>query len=479
MKTSMTTRTRFAPSPTGYLHIGGARTALFNWLFARHSRGIFILRIEDTDRERSRREYEREIMDDLKWLGMDWDEGPDVGGPNGPYRQSERMDIYTGYSERLLKEGRAYHCYCTRQRLEGLRRSQIERGIPPRYDGRCRDLRDRTGRNGEYTIRFRVPEGVLEFRDLVHGTVRFDTRDIGDFIIVTSTGIPTYNLAVVVDDALMEISHVIRGDDHLSNTPKQILLFNALGLKVPEYAHIPLVVSGDTVPLAKRRGDFTVRAFRERGFLPEALVNSMARLGWSPGEGLLGMEELVSRFRIEDLSRSPSVYDPSMLERFNRMAIRNSSAERLLGLVNIPSKERFSREWLKDVVELVRENGVTLRDIEGFVLPFVEDDIRIAEDGRAILHEPASMEVIEALKEEIKKVSELNEHTFDGIIDNLKKRLGLSGRRLFLPMRVALTGRTEGVELRGVFLLLGRERILERLGKVRESLKGEPSTEGR
>jgi glutamyl-tRNA synthetase len=300
-------RLRFAPSPTGLLHVGNARTALFNWLLARGGGGTFILRIEDTDVERSTPESEAGILEDLRWMGLTWDEGPDVGGPRGPYRQSERLDLYASYARRLIEQGAAYYCFCPAEQIEADRRAAMEAGRPPKYSGRCRDLsRGESGArvsSGEAAvIRFRVPEGRdVVFQDVVRGEVRFSTEVIGDPVLVRSDGNPAYNFTVVIDDVLMDITHVIRGEDHISNTPRQVLLYEALGFRPPVFAHLALVLGPDHAPLSKRHGATSVAEFRARGYLPEALVNYLALLGWSPGGGdeLLDIHELARRFALE------------------------------------------------------------------------------------------------------------------------------------------------------------------------------------
>src|SRR5712691_6473228 len=317
-------RVRFAPSPTGQLHVGNARTALFNWLLARGSTATFILRIEDTDAERSTRGSEEAILRDLRWLGLDWDEGPDVGGAAGPYRQTERLHLYQSYAKELLASDRAYYCFCSMTQLEGERQAAAVEGRPARCACRrlSRDQAQARIATGERpAIRFRVrEEGDVVFQDLVRGDVRFPIDVIGDPIIVRANGIPAYNFAVVVDDALMEVTHVVRGEDHISNTPRQILLYEALGFAPPVFAHLALVMGPDHSPLSKRHGATSVVEFRARGYLPEALANYLALIGWAPGEGeeLLPLEELARRFRLEDVGRSAGVFDVEKLAWVNR-----------------------------------------------------------------------------------------------------------------------------------------------------------------
>jgi glutamyl-tRNA synthetase len=461
----MTVRTRFAPSPTGLLHVGGARTALFNWLFARGSYGSFILRIEDTDRARSKRAYEESLIEDLKWLGLFWDEGPDAGGPNGPYRQSERGAVYLDHARRLVGEGLAYRCYCTVKRLDELKRKQTEAGMPPRYDGRCRDLKEPPeGINP--VIRFKVPDSTVEFIDLVRGPMSFEAgKAVGDFIIIGSDEAPSYNFSVVVDDGLMGITHVIRGEDHLPNTPRQVLLFKALGLELPEYMHLPLVLAGDRTPLSKRQTGASIRELREEGYLPEAVLNAMARLGWSPGEGFLSLKDMVKIFSAERVSKSPSVFDMERLKRFGKESMAGADTDMLVGLV-LPYLSGVERDWLSVAVECVKGDCTTVRDIPLFLAPFLKYEL--TDEAKRVLSEPHASEVIKVLREEIEGVQRLDGESYRAISDKLKERTGKKGKTLFMPVRAALTGRITGIELEKVFLLLGKERVMERLSSCLE-----------
>src|SRR5688500_7930475 len=334
-------RLRFAPSPTGQLHVGNARTALFNWLLAKGQDGTFILRIEDTDIERSSRESERAILEDLRWMGLDWSEGIEAGGDRGPYRQTERLHMYRAYAVELLSSGAAYYCFCSAEQLEADRQAALAAGRPPQYVGRCRDLtrddaRRRIEKGERAVIRFRVPEGNRDivFNDLVRGEVRFSTDVIGDPVLVRSDGVPAYNYAVVIDDALMEITHVIRGEDHISNTPRQVLLYEAFGWRPPTFAHVSLVMGPDHSPLSKRHGATSVAEFRARGYLPEALTNYLALIGWSPGadEEVLPIDELARRFRIEDVGHSAGVFDVEKLAWVNRHYLKAAAPDRLARL---------------------------------------------------------------------------------------------------------------------------------------------------
>ncbi len=457
----MKPRTRFAPSPTGSLHIGNARTALFNWLFARHIGGDFILRIEDTDIERSSAIHEASIFEDLKWLRLGWDEGPDIGGKWGPYRQSERLAMYKELADRLVVKGAAYNCYCTKERLEGLKKSQLASGVPPRYDNRCRGLKDSEVPAGvSPAVRFKVSPKDVSFADGVHGEVIFDSRSFGDFVIMGSDGAASYNFAVVADDALMGITDVIRGDDHLSNTPRQILLFESLGFKPPRFSHIPLVLGPDRLPLGKRDISASLRSLREEGYLPEAVLNSIARLGWSPGEGFLALDEMARLFDIGRLSRSPSVFDPSTLKRYNKIAISALSPGELFGLMGLKADE-----GLKKALEAIRPNAVTIGDLKRLLGPFT-DGLVFTDEARSILSEPYAKELLKAFLKEAEGAEAIDETNYLNIMNGVKRTTNEKGKRLYMPIRAALTGQAEGIELVTILKLLGRDRVIERLKKA-------------
>lgn len=456
----MGVRTRFAPSPTGHLHIGSARTALFNWLFAKRFNGQFVLRIENTDIARSSVEFEKSIYEDLRWLGLDWDEGPDKGGGKGPYRQSERFKLYAELADGLLSKGSAYNCYCTKERLQEVKERQIASGHPPRYDGKCRDLKpDEIPQGVKPVIRFLVPEKTIHFTDGVHGQMIFDTRAFGDFVIIGSDGIAGYNFAVVVDDALMGITHIIRGDDHISNTPRQILLFEALGFTVPSFSHIPLVLAPDKTPLSKRHASASLKELREEGYLPEAIINTIARLGWNPGEEFLSLDALAKEFSIDRLSKSGSVFDTEKLKYYNKKALEQTDAGLIMELASIKSDGRT-----RDAVELVKANAVTIKDIRHLLKPFTgEPDF--SDEARNILKEDYSKKVVKAFRMEAEKIDSFDEASYKSIIEAVKKDAGEKGKRLFMPIRSALTGEVEGIELVNVLKLLGRDKVIERLKK--------------
>ncbi|HLG54540.1 MAG TPA: glutamate--tRNA ligase [Vicinamibacterales bacterium] len=461
-------RLRFAPSPTGQLHVGNARTALFNWLLARGQGGTFVVRIEDTDVERSTRESESTILDDLRWLGLDWTEGVAVGGDYGPYRQSERLHIYRAHAVELMSTGKAYQCFCSPHQLEEDRQAALRDGRPPLYVGRCREIpRDQARRrveNGEpAAIRFRVPERGpgqdVIFQDLVRGEVRFGTEVIGDPVIVRSGGVPAYNFAVVIDDALMAISHVVRGEDHISNTPRQVLLYEAFGWTPPVFAHVSLVLGPDHAPLSKRHGATSVREFRERGYLPEALTNYLALIGWSPGEGeeLLPMEELARRFRLEDVGHSAGVFDVEKLAWVNRHYLKTADPVRLVEIAMpylhgagwISDATAADREFLAQIVPAAAASADRLEQVPARLAFVFEYSAARALESPVIRDEAqASRAVIEALAEELQQSPPLlDREAFRAAATRVRERTGQKGKALFHPIRLALTGETEGLEL--------------------------------
>lgn len=458
-------RVRFAPSPTGYLHVGNARTALFNWLFARQKRGVFILRVEDTDVERSRQEFYLRLMSDLRWLGLDWDEGPDVGGDYGPYRQSERLEIYRLYTQQLLETGRAYYCFCTPEELDRARREALAAGRMPIYSGKCRHLpleeaAARVARGEKAAVRLRTPDkGELVFNDLVHGELRFQLDVIGDPILVRSNGLPAYNYAVVIDDHLMEVTHVIRGEDHISNTPRQILTYQALGWQPPQFAHLSMVMGEDNTRLSKRHGATSVEQFAQEGILPEALFNYLAFLGWSPPEGqeVLSREELVKLFNLSRVSRSAAIFDYQKLYWLNRQHLKRlnpaEKVDRVLPFLRkaglLPEKlTREHRLWLEKAVEALVEGVNKLSELpQKFNLFFEFDLERMEADARRILQAESARVVLEALAEELDQQSTVNFEEFSKIAREVKQKTGVKGKELFHPIRVALTGQTSGLEL--------------------------------
>ncbi|MCX6542892.1 MAG: glutamate--tRNA ligase [Acidobacteria bacterium] len=499
-------RLRFAPSPTGLLHVGNARTALFNWLLARGGGGTFILRIEDTDVQRSTRESEAGILEDLRWMGLTWDEGPDVGGPHGPYRQSERLGLYASYARALIEQGAAYHCFCTTEQIEADRRAAMEAGRPPKYVGRCRDLppdqaSERVAAGESAVIRLRVPENRdVTFQDVVRGEVRFSTDVIGDPVLVRSDGNPAYNFTVVIDDALMAITHVIRGEDHISNTPRQVLLYEALGFQPPVFAHLALVLGPDHAPLSKRHGATSVAEFRARGYLPESLVNYLALLGWSPGGGdeLLDIRELARRFALESVGHSAAVFDREKLAWVNRHYLRLASPGRLTDLA-LPSFRAAgyllndspeARAFIESVVPMASDSVDRVDQMPErlrFLFVFDPAEALGRDDVGDVLREPGAREVIDQLARELADAGRLDREAFRAAAARVKQATGHKGKHLFHPIRVALTGEAGGPELdlavpaidRGAELSAscGLSPIVgcaERAAKLAEAMKGRP-----
>lgn len=477
-----TVKVRFAPSPTGHLHIGNVRTALFNWLFARHNKGVFLLRIEDTDLERSNKESEEYILEDLRWLGLHWDEGIDVGGNNGPYRQTERLDIYHKYIEYLLQERFAYKCYCTEEELKQMREDQLEFGTMPKYDGKCRHLSLEEQRVLEQTrrptIRFRVPDGQICFSDLIRNTITFDSETVGDFVIARSDGMPTYNFAVVIDDALMGITHVIRADEHIANTIRQVLLYKALGFTTPEFAHVSMILGSDRSKLSKRHGASSIQHYREEGYLPEALLNYLALLGWSDssGEEILDPQELIARFSLDRIARSPAVFDIAKLRWMNSQYIKKESIEHLLELA-VPHllKAGFFSEplgdsdkaWITQFIDAVRDHLEVLAQIVGYARVFFSD-IEFPEDATAAKY-VAKEEWNTVIGHTKSKLSKCNNYAPDlihKVLQSIPVDLGFGMKKTFMPVRVALTGSTTGIELHNIVSLLGKDTTLKRLERA-------------
>ncbi len=473
---SVSLRLRFAPSPTGELHVGNARTAALNWLFARSCGGTFVLRIEDTDRERSTDAFAAGICDDLHWLGIEWDEGPGRGGACGPYRQSERFDLYERYLARLREDGAVYPCYCTEGELEEERSLQLARRVAPRYNGKCRNLtpdqrRSEEERGRKPAWRFRSAPAALSFDDLIRGTVKFEGADIGDFIIVRSSGLPAYNFAVVVDDHLMRISHVIRGEDHLSNTAPQLMLYRALGFDPPVFAHHSLVLGADHAKLSKRHGAVSVRAFRNEGFLPEALLNYLALLGGSVAEGkeIGSSAELIAAFSLDRLGKGGAVFDEDKLKWLNAAHLKRIDGDRLVELLLPFSGEAGKRMADEDrnrfrrVAEACRDNLRTLADIAPLVEIF--DPLRFSPAPESLRTAGREGEVLAAFLEGFRQVP-AGDGYFRRVVRYAEERTGRKGRRLLLPLRLALTGRSDGPELERIVALLGSEDALARIEKA-------------
>jgi glutamyl-tRNA synthetase len=467
-----TLRLRFAPSPTGHLHIGGARTALFNYLLARKTGGVFVLRLEDTDVERSTTEFEREILRDLRWLGLTWDEGPERGGPFGPYRQTERRDLYDAAIERMLANGTAYRCTCSSQRLDEVRETALANGQKPRYDGHCREM-GLGASCGPHVIRFRMPEqGENLVDDLCKGPVTIRNEELDDFVIRRSDGVPTYNFAVVVDDWTMGITHVLRGDDHLNNTPKQIEIYKALGAPVPRFGHMPLILGPDGSRLSKRHGATSVDAYREMGYLPEALVNYLTRLGWSHGDmELFSVEEALEVFDVSDIGRSPSKWDMDKLSWVNQHWIQRAPIERL-GELALPF---FSRRGVEvdavraaHAVETVRSRSRTLQEAADMAHFYFVDDDAVEVDPKAFRKflTPENASRLEEIRALLAGLPVWTRQGLDETLTAWVQARGLGLGSIAQPMRVSITGRQVGPGLFETLEVLGRDSVLRRIERA-------------
>ena len=452
-------RSRFAPSPTGYLHIGGARTALFSYLFARGHGGKFVLRIEDTDRERSTPESVRAILDGLRWLGIDWDEGPSF--------QSERIELHRTGVEELLRRGRAYRCYCAPEELERKRQVAQKAGRKPVYDGTCRDRREQL--ESPFAIRFRAPQsGETAFRDLIKGPVVFQNQELDDLIIARSDGSPTYNFCVVMDDHDMRITHVVRGEDHLNNTPKQIQIYEALGYPVPEFAHVPLILGLDRSPLSKRHGATSVTTYRDLGYFPEALVNYLVRLGWSHGDQeIFTREDLVEKFRIEDVGASAGVFNPEKLEWVNFHYMKTLPLERLVTDLKPFLEEKghlgLDDRWIGKVVTTLRERAKTLVELMSFASFYLCDDVAIEPKAAAKFLKPEIQPVLEELASRLETIDEWKATTVQKVFETLMKERSLNLGKIAQPVRVAVTGGAVSPGIFEVLEVVGREKTLKRL----------------
>ena len=483
----MVPRVRFAPSPTGYLHVGGARTALFNWLYARRHGGVFILRIEDTDTERSSWEMVGGILEGMKWLGLDWDEGPEVGGPHEPYFQSERLARYRTMAGRLVTEGHAYYCYCSPDRLREAREKAEARGEAWKYDRACLALAPEQIAEFETTgapraIRFKVPEGHTHFDDAVHGPIEFEHSNIEDFVILRSDTYPTYHLSVVVDDVDMRITHVIRGDDHISNTPKHVLLFGAFGSPIPRFAHVPLILGSDKKRLSKRHGATSVTEYKRLGYLPDAMVNFLALLGWSPGDDreLLSREELIGAFSLEGISGGNAVFNTEKLDWMNGQYIARLPVHELAGHVepllsdaglwpSNPTAEH--RAFLARLLELLRPRAKRLTDFVEQARPFFVDTVEYEPEAIEKHLSTAGLEDhVAALATTLRTVSPFDESHVEAAVRGTASERGLKAGNLIHATRVAVTGRTTSPGLFEVLVLLGRDRTVDRLSRLRSFL---------
>ena len=505
---TQSTRVRFAPSPTGLLHVGNARTALYNWLFARHNSGEFLLRIEDTDVERSEVRHETQLMEDLRWLGLSWDEGPtfeDIGGggPHGPYRQSERLAIYRQHTERLLAEGKAYRCFCTPEELEAERRQAVAEHRPQVYTGRCRAIppseSEARAASGEaFAVRLRIPDQPLRFHDIVRGEVEFQPETVSDPILVRSArgdepGVPVYNYVVTVDDALMEITHVIRGDDHISNTPKQVAIYEAFGWPVPHFAHLSTILGSDRERLSKRHGATSVASFREMGILPEALVNYLALLGWGAEDGkteTFTLDELVRAFKLERVTASPAVFDWDKLHWLNRHYLKLAEPSRIealtwpffVGAGLLPELAVASGEatnWFAKLLQVLLPSVNQLDELTkkaDFVFRLDPDQMRANEENAALLGTESAQRVLEAFAERVLAGHEpVTPEQFKAWMNEVKAATGVKGKELFHPVRIVLTGSHSGPEFDKLIPLIEEGSRLtglpEQIPSVRERVE--------
>lgn len=452
-------RLRFAPSPTGHLHIGGARTAIFNWLYAQKLKGTLILRIEDTDRERSTDEYTKSILEGLEWLGLDWDEGP--------YHQIERMDLYKSHVDKLLAAGQAYKCYCTPEELEERKKQALARGEKPKYDGRCRNADQ--NQQKKFCIRFRTrEEGATTVEDLIKGTVLFQNAELDDLVIQRTDGIPTYNLCVVIDDALMRVSHIIRGDDHLNNTPRQIQLYEALGYKPPLFAHLPMILGADRTRLSKRHGATSVLAYKEMGFMPDAMINFLARIGWSHGDQeIFTRDELIEKFAFDHVGKSGGVFNQEKLLWLNGHYIRTTDNKSLaVPLIPFLEKEAVRvvlDEFFYQAIAMTKEKARTLIELAQLVKPFLVEEVSYSEETQKFLQEKERlMEILQLLEGETQFDPVSLKATFERFLAERKMKLGNFAQ----PLRAALTGTTVSPGIFDLIALLGKERVLKRIRKV-------------
>lgn len=475
-------RVRYAPSPTGHLHIGNARTALFNYLYARNQGGKFIIRIEDTDTKRNIEGGEESQLTYLKWLGMEWDESIDVGGEYGPYRQTERLDIYKKYWQDLIDRGLAYFCYCTEEELEQEREEQMSRGETPRYSGKHRNLTEDERKAYEAegrvpSVRFRVPEEkIYTFNDMVKGAISFNSKETGDFVIVKKDGIPTYNFAVALDDHLMKITHVLRGEDHISNTPRQLMIYEAFDWEPPVFGHMTLIVNENHKKLSKR--DESIIQFIEQydklGYLPEALFNYISLLGWSPEgeEEIFSKDELIKIFDPSRLSKSPAVFDTNKLAHLNNSYIKNAEPKRIADLA-IPHLQQAGllpgeldadkQAWAEELVALYQEQMVAASDIVELASLFFKDEVEFEDEAESVLKEEQVPAVLRAFADKVETSADFTASHMQALIKEVQKETGFKGKQLFMPIRVALTGQTHGRDLNATIYLLGRDKVLGRL----------------
>ena len=478
-------RVRFAPSPTGYLHVGGLRTALYNFLFARHNNGKMVLRIEDTDRTRYVEGAVENLIRTLKWTGITYDEGPDIGGPYGPYVQSERLELYREHAQKLIEMGHAYYCFCTPERLEKMRAEQIARKEPPRYDGTCRrlspeEVAEKLQSGIPHVVRLKMPqEGETTFQDIIRGEVTFQNALIDDQILLKSDGYPTYHLANVVDDHYMKITHVIRGEEWLPSVPKHIQIYRAFGWDVPQMAHLPLLLNPDRTKLSKRQGDVAVEDYIAKGYLPEALINFVALLGWNPGteEEFFTLEELIEKFTLERVNKAGAVFDIQKLNWMNGVYIRKLPEDRLIEFLT-PFLEKAGydvsdRERTRKIILAVYKGIEKGEDIARAASIFYHDRLTIEEpEAIEFLKKDTSRTVLELFSRKLDSVDKLDMDTFKQIMKEIQKETGIKKQELWMPVRIAITGVTHGPELPLVIEILGLEKVRQFVRQVLQEFYG-------
>ncbi len=485
------TRVRFAPSPTGHLHVGNARTALFNWLFARHCGGTLVLRIEDTDLARSHETHVQNILKDLRWLGLDWDEGPDIGGEVGPYQQSQRLGIYQQYLKKLIDRGLAYPCFCSLDELEKKRQDQLDEHQASKYDGTCRAIPredwDRLSRERAPSWRFRMPEKTVVLHDLIRGQVVFDTSLFGDFIIMRPSGVPSFHFAVAVDDVCMKITHVVRGEDHLTNTPRHLALFEALGEEAPQFAHMSMVMGPGKTKLSKRHGAVSIAQYRERGYLPGGLANYIALLGWAPPSEIMTLEEMVPHFDLERVGKSASIFDPDKLDWVASQHVRREDPSRLASL-SIPylqqaglisgevAEDRF--QWLIRIIGVLKDYVPCLSRIPDHARMFFAERLdygALPEPARLLLQVPGVSGMLQAAAAVVEAQEAELAPEFVGLLaQRVKEQTGWGGKKFYMTFRVAVTGQEHGPELAEVVSILGAKTVAGRLRQALEYLTAAP-----
>lgn len=483
-------RVRFAPSPTGMLHIGGARTALFNWLYARHYNGTFVLRIEDTDQVRSTEEAVNVILEGMKWLGLYWDEGPGKGGEYSPYYQMQRLHLYQKYAKQLLKDKKAYYCYCTREELAESREKQSKENKSLKYDRHCLSLSEEDKKRYEAegrkpVIRLKIPTKEIAFNDLLRGEVTFDGGLLSDFVIVKSDGIPTYNYAVVIDDALMKITDVMRGDDHISNTPKQIVIYEALGFDVPKFAHIPMIMGEDHAKLSKRHGAASVMEYRKMGYIPEALVNYIAHLGWSSGSNreIFSVEEIAKEFTLDKISKHAAVFSMEKLNWFNSEYLKKMPIDFLTKMLlpflkeanYIENEENLSpakNEYIKEVLKLMQGRIKNFSQFMDYADYFFVDKINIEPQAfGSVLNKEGVPGILQALEEKLSAIKCWDEESIENAVRKVASSLQIKGGQIIHPTRVALSGKKVGPGLFELMVVLGQDKTVKRLKKAIEKIK--------